>query len=106
MTLRLKTMANNGSGVSTMERDELTLTMSRLFGMDTARFELAVFAKGNLLFDDIADEELENLPEEDVTPTHVQYFDTLEEAEDGHRDVVNAINAGTLVYSGVPEKRR
>lgn len=107
MTAHFTTMTDNKQGVSTLERDEFTKLLGTLSGVDVANFELAVFKRGELLFEnDMTDEEVDNLPVEDLTPVHVAYFDTFEEAEAGHRAVVDAINNGTLKYSGVPEARR
>lgn len=100
MAMHLKSFANNGQGVSTLERDEFAIEMAQLFGADLARYELAVFKDG------VLQSEGAGLTEEEIIPVHVEYFDTYEEATLGHEAVLDAINNGTLEYSGVPEVRR
>jgi len=103
-TMHLTTRTLDGQGVSTLERDDITKLLGSFAGVDVANYELAVFKRGELLFEH--SEDVDDLPEEDVTPVHVEYFDTAEEAQKGHDRVVAAINAGTLTYSGVPAERR
>lgn len=103
MTMHLQDVASNGQGVSTLERDEIMKMFGTLLGIDVASYELAVF-DGNYF--NLEPEEYETLTEEQITPVHVEYFETEEEARKGHERVLAAINAGTLVYSGVPDERR
>jgi hypothetical protein len=90
--MHLKTIADNGEGVSTLERPEFMVELGALLGINTAPFETAVFKPG------VLESEGKGLTEDDIFPLHVEYHETLEEAEKGHQRVVDEINAGTLDY--------
>ena len=92
----LEDKANNGDTVSTLGLDEVGMLVAKLMGIkDVSPFETAVF-RGDIL--DRGRLNLVDPHDPDIIPLHVEHYETWEEAEVGHFNIIGQLNAGTLVF--------
>lgn len=93
--MNLKSLADNGQGVSTINRDDYIILMDAFAGRNNkAPYETVVFPKGELLF--VENLDLSTVSYEDAKPLHTVYWDNERQAITGHQEILDAINSGTL----------